>query len=217
MKRTLNVEANPNVAIISYPSNYVRSVVWMIRRVLGNTLDSDTADVVGSKDQDLIISAIRAKRWWAFAGGAFHFGVSDIPLSTTMSLALLGVGTVVPEAPEVLKFRAAVSPIAMTNSAVFTLATEIDRLAKLHDDMQAGGIPAHQLQELLLLGSVVDFEYALTGAELLRLCEIVLLQGDNYRSDVMMPELVEELLSRATDVCPDIFFLAKEIFNEQRK
>lgn len=213
MKRTLNVEASPQVSLISYPHNYARSVVWMARRVLGNTLESDSGDSLGDQDRQLVISALRAKRWWAFSGGSFHFSVSDVPLSTIFSLSLLQLGVIASEAPEIMKFKAAVSPIAMTNSAVFTLTTEIERLAKLHEDMQLSGLPPHQLQELLLFGSVADFEYTVSGAELLRLCEVVLEQGDNFRSDAMMPEMVSELLSRAADVCPDVFILAKEFLN----
>ena len=212
MRKTLNVEASPVVGLISGPSSYWRSVVHAARRTLGSTLESDSTVELGSEDSKILAEAIRFRRWWLFAGGSFHFSLMDIPMSTLVSLMQLRYGTVVCESPSVMKFKAAVCPIGMASSAVFTLTSVIERLVKLHEDMLSAGYPPAQLVELLPLGSAVDAEFLIPGDELLKLGEAVTERKDVLRADALLPELVEELYNLAGCGYPEIFVAAKELF-----
>lgn len=213
MRKTINVDANPTVGVISAPTRLCASVIWAARRALGTTLNSDSTSYdLGTEDQAILAEAIRFRRWWLFAGGAFHFSISDLPISTVLSLAMSRRGELVMEAPEAVKFRAAVSPIGMANSAVFTLSSVIERLIKLHGDLQDGGLPAYQLLELLPLGAAVDVEYLIPASDLLSLAESVVMRNDTARGDSMLCEIIWSLLGCASDVCPDIFIPVKEMF-----
>ncbi len=213
MKKTINIDARPVVGVVSSPTRLCASVIWAARRALGTTLNTDSSSYgIGTEDQKILDEAIKFRRWWLFAGGSFHFSISDLPISTVLALALTRHGELVMEAPELVKFRAAVCPIGMANSSVFTLSSVIERLVKLHSDLQSSGLPAYQLFELLPMGAAVDVEYMIPASALLALADDVIRQTDTARSDSMLSDVVWDLLGCAADVCPDIFITAKESF-----
>lgn len=211
--KTINIESHPSIALICFPNRYYHSVVWGIRRMNGTILDSDTRsgqDSIGSEDAELLKSAIDHKRWWLFDGGMFHFTFADTPLTTMLSLLQQRRGTVVSEIPGNVKFKAAVNPIGMCRSAVFNLASVYERLAVLFDKMKNNGVPPFQLLELLPCGAIFDFEFFVTGGDLLRMSDEVLRGHDVCRADVLLPFVVFEMLTISAKFYPAIFEYMKE-------